>query len=79
MREDSLYFPPPSSTGHETLPVSIPLFDASQDPTGVQSLIPHMDHYYDNSLQTGLMRDLAVDMELMGEHLVLLGNQVSFP
>lgn len=37
--------------------------------------MPHMDHFYDNSLQTGLMRDLAIDMELLGEHLVLLGNQ----
>lgn len=34
-----------------------------------------MDHFYDNSLQTGLMRDMAMDLE-MGEHLVLLGNQV---
>ena len=35
-----------------------------------------MDHFYDNSLQTGLMRDLAIDLEVLGEHLVLLGNQV---
>lgn len=35
-----------------------------------------MDHFYDNSLQTGLMRDLGIDLELLGEHLVLLGNQV---
>jgi hypothetical protein len=35
-----------------------------------------MDHFYDNSLQTGLMRDLAIDLESLGEHLVLLGNQV---
>lgn len=54
----------------------MPLFEDSQDPEGVLSLVPHMDHYYDNSLQTGLMRDLAIDMELMAEHLVLLGNQV---
>lgn len=37
-----------------------------------------MDHYFDNSLQTGLMRDMAIDLELLGEHLVLLGNQVRF-
>lgn len=35
-----------------------------------------MEHFYDNSLQTGLMRDLAIDLEVLGEHLVLLGNQV---
>lgn len=37
-----------------------------------------MDHFYDNSLQTGLMRDLVIDLEVLGEHLVLLGNQVGF-
>ena len=53
----------------------IPAFDASRDPEGVKTHVPHMDHFHDNSLQTGLMRDMAVDLE-MGEHLVLLGNQV---
>ena len=42
------------------------------------SYVPHMDHFYDNSLQSALMRYLAVDFELLGEHLVLLGNQVRF-
>ncbi|KAL5520838.1 hypothetical protein ACEPAF_2841 [Sanghuangporus sanghuang] len=55
--------------------VIIPCFDPSQDPEGVASHVPHMDHFYDNSLQSGLMRDMAVDLELLGEHLVLLGNQ----
>lgn len=36
-----------------------------------------MDHFYDNSLQTGLMRDIAIDIEILGEHIVMLGNQVS--
>ena len=35
-----------------------------------------MDHFYDNSLQTGLMRDLGIDVEVLREHVVLLGNQV---
>ena len=35
-----------------------------------------MDGFYDNSLQSGLMRDLAIDLEILGDHLVLLGNQV---
>lgn len=35
-----------------------------------------MDHFYDNSLQTGLMRDIAIDLEILREHIVLLGNQV---
>ena len=53
----------------------IPCFDASNDPAG-RPLVPHMDSFYDNSLQTGLMRDLAIDLEILHEHLVLLGNQV---
>jgi hypothetical protein len=56
--------------------VKIPRFNEAHDPEGVASHIPHMDHFYDNSLQTGLMRDIAIDLELLGEHLVLLGNQV---
>ncbi|KAJ3565249.1 hypothetical protein NP233_g7756 [Leucocoprinus birnbaumii] len=72
---DSLIFPPTSSSGEQTYPTTIPIFKASEDPTGTSSHIPHMDHFYDNSLQTGLMRDLAIDLELLGEHVVLLGNQ----
>jgi hypothetical protein len=56
----------------------IPRFDATQDPEGVGSYVPHMDHFYDNSVQSAQMRDLAVDFELLDEHLVLLGNQVRF-
>lgn len=76
MRDSGLLFPPP--TGAQTNNVTrtiIPRFDAAQDPTGA-SHIPHMDSFYDNSLQTGLMRDLAIDFEVLDEHLVLLGNQV---
>ena len=72
-----MVFPSPSDPLNETIgSVSIPLFDAVQDPDGVASRIPHMEHFYDNELQTGLMRDLAIDLEILGEHLVLLGNQV---
>ncbi|KAJ3746345.1 AAA domain-containing protein [Lentinula detonsa] len=63
----STCIPAPSAT-------SIPLFDPAEDPAG-SILVPYMDHFHDNSLQTGLMRDLAVEIEIMGEHLVLLGNQ----
>ena len=71
-----MVFPSPSDPLNETIgSVSIPLFDAVQDPDGVASRIPHMEHFYDNELQTGLMRDLAIDLEILGEHLVLLGNQ----
>ncbi|KAF7762262.1 hypothetical protein Agabi119p4_8855 [Agaricus bisporus var. burnettii] len=75
VEENKLVFPPPSSGGEKTYPAIIPKFPASEDPEGVSSHVPHMDHFYDNSLQTGLMRDLAIDLELLKEHVVLLGNQ----
>ena len=56
--------------------MAIPIFNKAEDEEGAASHVPHMTHFYDNSLQTALMRDLAVDLEVLGEHLVLLGNQV---
>ncbi|KAG5641083.1 hypothetical protein DXG03_006055, partial [Asterophora parasitica] len=70
-----LVFPGATSSGESVPHTSIPLFDASEDLEGVASHVPHMDHFYDNSLQTGLMRNLAIDLEVLGEHVVLLGNQ----
>lgn len=54
----------------------IPRFDKSIDPEGAKLRVPYMVHFYDNSLQSGLMRELAVDLEVLGESVVLLGNQV---
>ncbi|PFH48924.1 hypothetical protein AMATHDRAFT_148764 [Amanita thiersii Skay4041] len=71
----NLVFPAPSVPGETSDVVYIPLFDPSRDAEGAASHVPHMDHFYDNSLQTGLMRELAIDLELLGEHVVLLGNQ----
>lgn len=71
-----LFFPEASDPFNKTEAVLIPRFDSSQDPEGVVSHVPYMDHFYDNSLQTGLMRDAAIDLEILHEHLVLLGNQV---
>ncbi|KAF8150343.1 AAA domain-containing protein [Pholiota molesta] len=51
-------------------------FQCQPRPEGAASHIPHMDYFYDNSLQTGLMRDIAIDLEILGEHIVLLGNQI---
>ena len=77
MVDNVLEFPAPSDPSlTDAQPVRIQLFDANQDLEGVASHVPHMSHFYDNSLQTALMRDLAVDLEVLGEHLVLLGNQV---
>ncbi|KZT08123.1 uncharacterized protein LAESUDRAFT_649814 [Laetiporus sulphureus 93-53] len=76
LQDGGLFFPEPSDpNAHDLQPTFIPAFDRAQDPEGVASHVPYMDHFYDNSLQTGLMRDMAVDLEILGEHLVLLGNQ----
>ncbi|KAH9929971.1 AAA domain-containing protein [Amylocystis lapponica] len=76
VQEKVLCFPEPSDPyAVDGKPTLVPLFDGTRDPEGAASYVPHMDHFYDNSLQTGLMRDLAIDLELLGEHLVLLGNQ----
>lgn len=72
---DYLKFPGPSTNGEDSFSTSIPLFNVTHDPEGVASHVPHMDHFYDNSLQTGLMRDLGIDIEVLREHVVLLGNQ----
>ncbi|KAJ6453645.1 AAA domain-containing protein [Mycena vitilis] len=72
---DMLVFPGPSTSGGPSFETTIPLFNVAEDTQGVKSHVPYMDHFYDNSLQTELMRDLAVDLELLGEHVVLLGNQ----
>ncbi|KAH8982346.1 AAA domain-containing protein [Lactarius hatsudake] len=71
----ALLFPAPTDPLRHTEGIRIPRFDASQDPEGVASYVPFMDHFYDNSIQLAQMRDLVIDFELLGEHLVLLGNQ----
>jgi hypothetical protein len=76
VQDDIILFPEVSSAHGNMEPTPIPRFDPSLDPEGVSSYVPHMEHFYDNSLQTGLMRDLAIDLEILGEHVVLLGNQV---
>ncbi|KAF8624743.1 hypothetical protein AX17_007074 [Amanita inopinata Kibby_2008] len=75
VQRGKLVFPASTAPGEAGEETYIPLLDPSRDPEGAASHVPHMDHYYDNSLQTGLMRDLAIDLELLGEHVVLLGNQ----
>ncbi|KDQ56692.1 hypothetical protein JAAARDRAFT_207783 [Jaapia argillacea MUCL 33604] len=72
IQDNFLVFP---DVNDSTRPTKIPLFNAAEDPEGVASHVPHMDHFYENNLQTGLMRDVAIDLEVLGEHVVLLGNQ----
>ncbi|KAJ6481917.1 AAA domain-containing protein [Mycena sanguinolenta] len=75
VHDDMLVFPGQSTSGGPSYATRIPLFNIAEDTLGVKSHVPYMDHFYDNSLQTELMRDLAVDLELLREHVVLLGNQ----
>ncbi|KAM0756043.1 hypothetical protein T439DRAFT_283415 [Meredithblackwellia eburnea MCA 4105] len=70
----SLTFPAASDPSSLTQDLVVPLFDITQDPTG-SSHIPFMDNFLDNSQQTRLMRDIACDLEVLGEHVLLLGNQ----
>lgn len=70
-----LHFPAPSSASGDLSPLSLPYYPTEADPEGASSFVPHMTHFFDNSLQTSLMRDLGVDLCVLNEHLVLLGNQ----
>lgn len=47
-----LVFPEATAAGFVHEMMSIPRFDSLQDPGGTASLIPYMDMFYDNSLQT---------------------------
>lgn len=73
-----LLFPAPTDPLRHTEDTRIPRFEACWDPEGAASHVPFMDHFYDNSIQSAQMCDLGIDFELLGEHLVLLGNQVRF-
>jgi hypothetical protein len=72
---EGLFFPPAASARGLGKPTLIPAFDAARDPAGAASFVPHMDHFFNNSVQSALLRALGVDLEPLGEHLVLLGNQ----
>ena len=71
-----MLFPAPTDPLRKMEDTRIPRFEATRDPEGTASYVPYMDYFYDNSIQSAQMRDLAVDFELLDEHLVLLGNQV---
>ncbi|EIN14530.1 hypothetical protein PUNSTDRAFT_118001 [Punctularia strigosozonata HHB-11173 SS5] len=73
--EDKLIFPAASGSGKTFQAVAIARFNPDEDPEGVSSYVPHVTRFHENSLQSGLMREMAIDLELLGEHLVLLGNQ----
>ncbi|KZV72548.1 hypothetical protein PENSPDRAFT_674901 [Peniophora sp. CONT] len=75
LTDTGLLFPAPSSASGDLSPLSLPFYPATADPEGASSFVPHMTHFFDNSLQTSLLRDLGVDLCILNEHLVLLGNQ----
>ncbi|KAH9809964.1 AAA domain-containing protein [Melampsora americana] len=52
-------------------PIERELKDGQSD----QGLIPEMSWFFENREQNGLIRDIGIDLMLMGHHLVLLGNQ----
>lgn len=57
-------------------PVVVPRFKADEaDPEG-RHLIPALGpSFYNNNTQSLLLRDLAIDLQVMKEHLLLMGNQ----
>jgi MoxR-like ATPase len=57
-------------------PVVVPLYNVDKaDPEG-KHLIPTLgSSFYNNNTQSLLLRDLAIDLQVMGEHLLLMGNQ----
>ncbi|KAI9450095.1 AAA domain-containing protein [Lactarius psammicola] len=65
IEDKALLFPAPTDPLRHTEDIRIPRLEASRDPEGVRVI----------SIQSAQMRDLAIDFELLGEHLVLLGNQ----
>ena len=73
-----LVFPgPEEASDRKSSSVSIPLYAASAAADkDSNALTPTAtDQFYDNSSQNGLMRDLAIDLFLLDDHVVLLGNQ----
>ncbi|KAK4700971.1 von Willebrand factor A domain-containing protein 8, partial [Phenoliferia sp. Uapishka_3] len=72
--DNALVFPAASDPEKHSVDYVIPLYDMELDPTG-SSHVPFMNNYLDNSQQTALMRDIATDLEVLGEHVLLLGNQ----
>ncbi|KAN0062821.1 hypothetical protein ACQY0O_004641 [Thecaphora frezii] len=55
----------------------VPRFDVARlDPDGGTTLIPHLGgSFYNNAQQSALLCSFAEDLELLGEHLLLMGSQ----
>lgn len=56
--------------------VRVPRYDANaHDPDGLH-LVPSLGNsFYNNNTQSLILRDLAIDLQVMSEHLLLMGNQ----
>lgn len=60
------------STDKQSSRIEVPLYEPEKvDPQGLNQ-IPQIDHFYDNAEQSLLMRDMAIDLQIMGEHLLLM-------
>ncbi len=56
-------------------PTAIPIFDVDSRDAEGKIIIPEMASFYNNHDQSMLMRSMAQDLHLLGEHLLLMGNQ----
>ncbi|SCV74430.1 BQ2448_8069 [Microbotryum intermedium] len=75
VKAGTLVFPAASDPAGDAKAYEVRLFDLKTHDALGSSYIPYMNTFLDNSQQTALMRDIAVDLELLGEHVLLLGNQ----
>ncbi|SCZ96734.1 BZ3500_MvSof-1268-A1-R1_Chr4-1g06667 [Microbotryum saponariae] len=75
VKAGTLVFPAASDPAGVAKAYEVRLFDLKTHDALGSSYIPYMNNFLDNSQQTALMRDIAVDLELLGEHVLLLGNQ----
>lgn len=57
-------------------PVQVPVYAVDTKDAEGKHLIPTLGQsFYNNNTQSLILRDLAVDIQVMGEHLLLMGNQ----
>lgn len=56
--------------------VRVPIYKVDEKDAGGKHLIPNLaNSFYNNNTQSLILRDLAIDLQVMGEHLLLMGNQ----
>lgn len=55
--------------------IRIPIFNVEKNDPDGKDLIPTMSSFYNNPTQSLLMREIALDLEKLDQHVLLMGNQ----